>query len=87
MNFGFLSGATAMASIVIAIFFFHFYKKVQDRFFMFMSIAFALFALEKTANNIYITSEGEFYMVYIIRFIGFLVIVAGILDKNRKERA
>ena len=80
----FLSGAVMMASLVVALFFWRYWLKSRDRLFIFFSVAFVIFGLER----IVITLAGEpnserTAALYLIRFLGFLLILAAIVDKNR----
>lgn len=83
----FISGANMMASLVVATFFLHFFLKLRDRFFLFFSIAFALFAIERILLlGLGLQSEGVSY-VFLCRLIGFVIIIFAIYDKNRESRA
>lgn len=81
----FLAGAVTLAFALAALFFLRFWKKTRDRLFLHFTIAFCLFAV----NQIVVTSMGsvgekEGY-AYIFRVIGFLLILASIVDKNLKD--
>jgi hypothetical protein len=76
-------GATTMANLVAATFFFHFWRKTKDRFFGFFSLAFVLLATNRVVLA-FIPGEFEHeHLVYVIRLVAFLVIVYAIIDKNR----
>ncbi len=80
----FMTGANAMASIVISFFFLRFYQKVNDRFFLFFSLAFLAFAIERFVL-VFAQIESEYYFaIYSIRLLGFIVIILAIFDKNRR---
>jgi len=81
----FLTGANAMASLTIAFFFWRFYQKVNDRFFLFFSMAFLTFVIERIVLIVGQIKSEYFGVVYSIRLIGFVIIIAAIWDKNRKE--
>jgi len=80
----FLDGAIVMAAWAIALFFFRFRKATGDRLFGFFAAAFVLLGVERIANEF---MAGTFQAgVYLIRLAAFLLILLGILDKNRKEK-
>lgn len=78
----FLNGAVTLAALAIVLFFLQFYKKTKDRLFGFFAGAFALIGVEHAAVNF--VGEQLESSVYLIRLAAFVLIVIGILDKNRK---
>ncbi len=80
----FLSGAIAAATFIVGLFFLRFYKKIDDRFFLYLAIAFWIFSLERFIL-VFTQSSGEYYsMIYLIRLSGFIIITFAIVDKNRR---
>lgn len=83
----FLSGMLAAGYLVVAAFFLRFWKQTRDRFFIFFSLAFALFAAQRAML------VDEFALVenktwaYGVRLLGFLLILAAIVIKNREGRS
>jgi peptidoglycan/LPS O-acetylase OafA/YrhL len=78
----FLSGAVTLGYLVAAAFFFSFWRKTADRLFLAFAIAFALFALNQgLAFALTVVSE-PWSLIYALRVIGFVVILAAIVDKN-----
>jgi hypothetical protein len=83
----FLSGMLATGYLVIAAFFLRFWKQTRDRFFICFSLAFGLFAVQRAML------VDEFALVesktwaYVVRLIGFVLIVYAIVMKNREYRA
>ncbi len=78
----FLEGALTMGFLVAGVFFLRFWKRTHDRLFLAFAIAFALFALNQIAafaTNV--TDESAGY-AYLLRVLGFVVIIAAIVDKN-----
>ena len=80
----FLSGLIVALSVVAALVFLRFWRQSRDRLFGFFAGAFILYGL----NHLVLTfnprdSEIRPYL-YLIRLAAFLLIIAGILDKNRK---
>lgn len=80
----FLAGGTATASLAIGLYFFRFWRRTGDRFFLIFSLAFSVF----TANRLALLAIGDDNeaartLVYAIRLAAFLLILAAIVDKNR----
>jgi hypothetical protein len=82
----FLWGALTAASLVAALLFLRSWRVGRDRLFLCFALAFVAFAANWTALALVeMATEGR-YIVYLLRLAGFLCIVAGILDKNRRSR-
>lgn len=79
----FLSGAITLASLVAGLFFFRFWWKTRDRFFLYFAASFWLEAV----NRSYMVWAGEireeFPVYYGIRLISYGLILLAIWDKNR----
>lgn len=82
----FLWGALAMASATIAIFFLRFWTQSRDRLFLFFAMAFAAFALHWLGLGIVAPPEESRHYLYLLRLLAFVLILAGIVDKNRTTR-
>jgi hypothetical protein len=82
---GFLVGAIAAMSLVISLFFFRFWRKTQDRFFLFFALSFLIEACNRTLMaSVDGWQEGSpFY--YMVRLLAYTLIIVAILDKNRKK--
>jgi hypothetical protein len=82
LTFEFLAGASAVASLAIALFFLRFWRDTADRLFLIFAIAFLVFAV----NNILLSALGRDSdaqtAVYLARAIAFGLIAAAIIDKN-----
>ena len=81
----FVNGMNAMASIVAALYFLRFWSQTSDRLFAGMATAFALLALNWIVLAVLDPSSELRPLVYALRLIAFLVIIAAILDKNLKN--
>jgi hypothetical protein len=78
----FLSGAVTLGYLVAAGFFLRFWKKTADRFFLAFGAAFLLFALNQfLAAMLAVVSEPT-SVIYALRVLGFILIIAAIVDKN-----
>jgi hypothetical protein len=86
VTFAFLAGASAMASLVIALFFLRFWRESGDRLFLIFAIAFMVFAL----NHVLLSALGDDSdartIVYLARAVAFGLIAAAIVDKNWPRR-
>lgn len=80
----FVSGAMAVAAIVIGFFFTQFYKKLEDRFFLLFAVSFYILALERVVLLFYQAKNETQPAIYLIRLLAFIIIIVAIVDKNRK---
>ena len=83
----FMLGALMMGKATIALFFLRFYVKTKDRLFAFFAAAFAVLSVNQIAF-LYVDprSETRSYL-YFVRLLAFCLILAGILDKNRRGQS
>lgn len=81
--FFFLSGMLMMGCLILAAFFFRYWRRTGDRFFSLFSIAFVLLALERLGLTIVNAPEEPRSEMYFLRLAAFLLIILAILDKNR----
>lgn len=83
----FLLGACALASVMAGLFFMRFWRDTRDRFFLYFAVAFWLGGVAwATLGLTTVSAEAESY-IYLIRLLSFLIIIAAIVDKNRKKPA
>jgi hypothetical protein len=78
-----LIGAIAMASFVIAIFFLRFWRDGHDRFFLLFASSFFVEGINRIAQAMSASPNEGGPSRYGIRAVGFALILAAILDKNR----
>jgi Family of unknown function (DUF5985) len=79
-----MMGAIAMASSVAAIFFLRFWRDTGDRLFAMFSLAFLLLGVTRLGLALSQNyAEGHTYW-YWMRLAAFLLILAAIVDKNRR---
>ena len=80
----FLSGAMVTAYAVAGLFFLRFWRTSKDRLFVFFAIAFWILGIQRLGLTL--TSPdapaGEVWLP-LLRLLGFLLILAAIIDKNR----
>jgi hypothetical protein len=72
---------------VIALFFLRFYRTSRDRIFLFFFGAFGAFAVHWLALAIANPESETRHLIFLIRLVAFLLIIAGVVDKNRRSRA
>ena len=80
----FLQGAAAMACVVAGMFFLRYWRETQDRFFLFFVAAFWAFALNWVGLAVVQPSVESTHWFYLLRLLAFLLIIAAIVDKNRR---
>jgi hypothetical protein len=82
----FLWGALTMGCAMIALHFLRYWHRSRDRLFIFFGIAFAVLAVNWVSLAIIDpTVEGR-HFVYFFRLAAFLLIIIGIVDRNRRSR-
>lgn len=82
-----LLGAVAFASAIVGLFFLRFWRDGRDRLFLWFALSFFL----QGANRVALAlsdhpNEGSPWH-YLVRLAAYLLIVAGILEKNRRTSA
>ena len=78
----FLSGAVTLGYVIVGAWFLKFWKKTGDRLFVNFAVAFWLFALNQFLTWSLASFEREIRFEYVLRVLGFLVILIGIARKN-----
>jgi hypothetical protein len=82
----FMWGAMSMASWVIGLIFLRHWRRNRDRLLAMFAIAFWMLGASWTALAIQNPPRETQHYLYVLRLIAFLLIIAGIVAKNR-ERA
>jgi hypothetical protein len=84
----FLAGALMLAYSLSGLHFLRFWRRTRDRLFLHFAAAFWLFALNQLASSVPTVSDQTVGYEYLLRVVGFLLILVAILDKNlpRHER-
>lgn len=78
----FFAGVVSMGFLIIAVFFFRFWRESRDRLFAFFAGAFLLMALDHPVIA-FLENGNEFKVLpYAIRLLAYAIILAGIVDKN-----
>jgi hypothetical protein len=79
----FLTGAVVMGYFTATLFFVRFWQRSRDRLFLAFAFAFALFALNQCLALWLGAADERIGYTYMLRVLGFAVILAAIVDKNR----
>jgi len=81
----FITGAIALASAVVALFFLRFWRETGDRLFGMFSLAFLLLGITRLglALSPRLTEEPQTHW-YWVRLAAFVLILVAIVDKNRR---
>ncbi|MRD47515.1 DUF5985 family protein [Caenimonas koreensis] len=81
----FLIGAIAATAFVAALIFFRFYRQTRDRFFIYFGVAFILEGVHRIPEAFHPGSSDDTPQVYLIRLLGYLLILYAIWQKNRNR--
>jgi len=82
----FMWGALTMACLAAGLLFLRFWTLTRDRLFLFFSLAFAVFALNWLGLAITSSVSESRHYTFLFRLLAFCLIIAGIVDKNRRHR-
>jgi len=77
-----LSGAAAMASLAVALFFLKFWRRTGDSFFLLFAAAFAIDAISRLALGIGQVSDTAEPIYFLPRLVMFGLIAIAIVGKN-----
>jgi hypothetical protein len=82
----FLDGGSFVAALVIALFFFRFWRQSGDRLFGIFALAFAVFGINRVILSSLDEQADGRVIVYLVRLFAFVLIISAIVDKNRPQR-
>lgn len=82
----FLYGGLTVMSVAIGFFFLRYWHLHRERLFVWFMIAFGCLAAGWGMQVVYVTADESGAHVYVFRLVAFLLIIAGIIDKNRGAR-
>lgn len=79
-------GVLAMASLIAALFFLRYWRASRERLFGYFSLAFLLLTANWTVLAVvnHPVDEARQAHAYIIRLVAFVILIIGIVDKNRR---
>jgi Family of unknown function (DUF5985) len=80
-------GVLAMASLIAALFFLKYWRASRERLFAFFALAFAGMTANWTVLALVDQPVDEARQVhaYVIRLVAYVVLIIGIIDKNRRS--
>ena len=78
-----VTGMLMILSLVAALFFAMSWRRSGDRFFLIFAFAFTLLGIERLILGMLNLPESPLLSIYLIRLVGFLLIIIAIVDKNR----
>lgn len=78
-----LHGALAMGNVIVGLFFLRFFRDRRDALFLLFGTAFWLFAANNTFLALTNVAAESTVIAYVVRLIGFALILAAIVQKNR----
>jgi hypothetical protein len=81
----FLSGVLVMGYFVAGLYFLRFWRDTRDRLFGIFAAAFWLLAVQRTALTMSSNPHGDQLLLYTVRLVAFVLLLAAILDKNRSD--
>ena len=81
-----LTGAIAMGSTVIALFFLRFWRSTRDRFFMYFALSFGIEGAHRVYSALTYQDAEDSALHYLIRLLAYGLIIWAILEKNLPGR-
>ena len=81
-----LFGAIGMGSLVVALFFFRYWRSSRDRFFLFFAVSFFAEGLNRFQLGLQSGINEDMPLAYAIRAISYGLILIAIYDKNARRR-
>lgn len=82
----FFDGAVAMGCLVAGLFFLRFWRDSGDEIFAYFASAFWLFAISYAVLGLVPLADEKRPLVFLVRLLGFGVILWGVAWKNRGSR-
>jgi hypothetical protein len=78
----FLAGGLTLAYLIASLYFVQFWRRTWDRLFLAFAAAFMLLALNQISVFALGVADERHTYAYVLRVVGFLLILAAIIDKN-----
>jgi hypothetical protein len=82
----YIGGAVTAGYLVSGMFFLRFWRKTNDRLFLAFAIAFVLLAVNQGLAAFLAAGDENIVYAYALRVLGFVLILAAIVDKNVSAR-
>jgi hypothetical protein len=81
----FIWGCLATASVTVSLFFLRFWRLSRERLFLFFALGFLTLATNWAGLALINPPVESRHYLYVLRLIAFLLIIVGIVDKNRRS--
>lgn len=81
-----LIGAIAVASLLVGLFFFRFWRHTRDLFFLYFALSFWLEAVNRVALGVLGGADEDGVLFYSVRLVAYGLILLAIWQKNRSPR-
>jgi Family of unknown function (DUF5985) len=81
-----LTGAIAVASLLVGLFFFRFWRHTRDRFFLYFALSFWIEAGNRVAVGLLMNANEDGALLYSIRLLAYGLILLAIWQKNQPRR-
>ncbi len=82
---GFLLGVIVTCTLVASAFFLRFWRRTRDPLFLAFGVAFLIEAMNRCAVLLVERPFEGSSGIYVVRLVSYLLILIGILNKNRKR--
>jgi hypothetical protein len=79
----YLMGGITVACLAVGLFFFLYWRRSGDRFFIFLTLSFWLEAGNRAYMAMALSLDEDLPVHYIVRLVTYCLILAAIWDKNR----
>ena len=80
-----LIGGIAVAALIAGVFFLRFWKSSGDRFFLMFAVAFWIEGAHRIFIYAWAGRDEASPLYYVVRLIAYGLIIAAIVDKNRRR--
>jgi uncharacterized membrane protein HdeD (DUF308 family) len=81
------SGAIAMASFIVALFFLRFWRDSRDRFFLYFALSFGIEGVHRIVTALSYDDNEDSPLHYLVRLLAYGLILWAILEKNLPARS
>jgi len=81
-----LIGGIAVSALLAGLFFLRFWRSTRDRFFLFFAAAFWIEGAQRLLIYQWVGDNEASPIHYLARLVAYGLIIAAIVDKNRKDR-
>jgi len=82
---GFLEGVVATTSLAAGLFFLRYWRDTHDSLFLAFSVAFFIEGINRCVRIFFLNPSEASPWLFVVRAFAFLIILAGIVNKNRRS--